>query len=48
MYKISYRTVLYSTWNIANIYNNCKWSIIYKNIESLCPIPETNMIVNQP
>ena len=27
-------------------YNNFKWNIIYKNIESLCCIPETN-IVNQ-
>ena len=29
-------------------YNNFKWrSIIYKNIESLCSIPETNIIANQ-
>ena len=27
-------------------YNNFKWSIIYKNTESLCCTPETN-IVNQ-
>ena len=27
-------------------YNNFKWSIIYKNIKSLCGSPETN-IVNQ-
>ena len=26
-------------------YNNFKWSIIYKNIESLCYIPETNIIL---
>ena len=25
--------------------NNFKWSIIYKNIESLCCANETNMIV---
>ena len=28
--------------------NNFKWSIICKNIQSLCCIPETNTIVNQP
>ena len=26
-------------------YNNFKWSIIYKNIESLCCTPETNKIL---
>ena len=25
--------------------NNFKWSIIYKNIESLCCTPETNIIL---
>ena len=24
--------------------NNFKWSVIYKNIESLCCIPETNIV----
>ena len=37
---------MYRTWNIANIFNNFKWSIIYKNIESLSCTLETN-IVNQ-
>ena len=29
-------------------YNNYKWSIIFKNCESLCCIPETYKFVNQP
>ena len=33
--------------NTANIYNNFKWGIICKNIESICCTPETNNIANQ-
>ena len=40
-----YTDILYSTGNIAIFYNNFKWSIIYKNIKSLCCPPETNIIL---
>ena len=45
MYKIDKKQG-YSTGIIATICNNFKWSITYKNTESLCCISETN-IVNQ-
>ena len=31
-------------FNVANILQ-CKWGIIYKNIESLCCLPETTIIL---
>ena len=31
-----YTNVLYNMGKIANIYNNYKWSITFKNCESLC------------
>ena len=36
--------VMYSTGNIVNN-NNFVWFMIYKNIESLCCICETNVIL---
>ena len=47
MNKINYR-IYYITGNIANfviIYNNYKWSITFKNCESLCRIPITYKIL---
>ena len=32
--------LLYSTGNIPLFYSNSKWTIIYKNVESLCWTPE--------
>lgn len=29
------------------VYNNFKWGIIYKSMESVCCTPETNNIANQ-
>ena len=37
--KISYKNTLNKIGNIANILNNYKWSIIFKNYESLCCTP---------
>ena len=41
---------LYKPMNLQHarpllFYNNFKWSTIYKNIESLCCIPKTNIIL---
>ena len=44
-YKISYKDILYNTGNIANIYNNYKWSITFKNCESLYYTPVTYVIL---
>ena len=33
--KRSYKDILYSTGNLTNIYNNFKWSLTFKNCESL-------------
>ena len=36
MYKISYKDIMYNTRNITNMYfKNYKWSITFKNCESL-------------
>ena len=43
--KISYKDILYNMGNIANIYNNYKWSITFKNCESLYCTPVTYNIV---
>ena len=44
-YKISYKNLLYNTGNIANIYNDYKWSKTFKNCESLCYTPVTHIIL---
>ena len=38
---------MYSTENKPIFSNNFKWSIIYKNIKSLCYTPQTNNTVNE-
>ena len=45
-YKLLYGTRIYCiAQEIKPMpYNNFKWSIIYKDIESLCCIPETNIV----
>ena len=46
MYKIRYKDIAYGTQGIQPaFYSNFKWSIIYKNIESPCGIPKTNIIL---
>ena len=44
-YKISYKGILYNMGNIANIYNNYKWSITFKSYESLYCTPVTYIIL---
>ena len=44
-YKISYKYILYNTGNIANFYNNYKWSKIFKSCASLYCIPVTCIIL---
>ena len=39
--------MLYSTGAIANICNNCKWTMIFKNSHTLCFTPETWNTVHQ-
>ena len=47
MYKISNRDIFTAEEIWLLFYNDLKWSIIYKNIESLCCTPETQNIVSQ-
>ena len=44
-YKISYKDILHSTGNIANILNIYKWSKTCENRESLCCILETYIML---
>ena len=46
MHKLNkYQEYTVQYGEIQLLFNNFKWSICYKNIESLCCVPETNTIL---